>query len=80
MIGALVGLLVYFMLPIYGDNGAPATLFPTGNAVSDPAAFSGYVSNLPFSMVAFFALEILGISLGVAAQMLFTRASKENFE
>lgn len=72
-IGALVALLVYFMLPIYGDNGAPASIIPTGNAVSDPATFNGYVSNLPFSMLIFFALEILGISVGIAAQMVFKR-------
>lgn len=73
-IGALVALLVYFMLPIYGDNGAPATIVPTGNAISSTLAFNGYVSNLPFSMLIFFALEILGISVGVASQMVFKKA------
>lgn len=75
-IGALAALLVYFMLPIYGDNGAPATVVPTGNAVSSPAAFNGYVSNLPFSMLIFFALELLGISVGIASQMVLKRVYK----
>ena len=77
-IGALVALLVYFMLPIYGPNGAPATVVPTGNAVSDPAVFSGYVSNLPFSMLIFFALMVLGIAVGIAAQMIFKHVYKTN--
>lgn len=69
-IGALVALIVYFMLPIYGDNGAPATIIPTGNAISSPTSFSTYVSNLPFSMIIFFALEIVGVSVGIASQMV----------
>ena len=76
--GALIALLVYFMLPIYGNNGAPATIFPTGNAVSDPAAFNNYVSNLPFSMLIFFALEVLGVSVGVASQMVLRKVYKTN--
>ncbi len=72
-IGALIALLVYFMLPIYGDNGAPATIVPTGNAVSSTTGFSAYVSNLPFGMVVFFALEILGIAIGIASQMVLKR-------
>jgi len=74
IIGAIVALLVYFMLPIYGDDGQPASLLPTANVVSDPASFSAYVGNLPFSMIIFFALEILGVSIGIAAQMVFKRA------
>ena len=73
-IGALVALIVYFMLPIYGDNGQPASIFPTGNVVSDTSSFQGYVNNLPFSTIIFFALEILGISLGIIAQLVFRRA------
>jgi len=69
-IGALIALLVYFMLPIYGENGAPASIVPTGNAVSSTTGFSTYVSNLPFSTVIFFALEILGVSVGIASQMV----------
>ena len=69
-IGAIIALIVYFMLPIYGDNGAPASIIPTGQAVSNAAAFNNYVSNLPFSMLIFFALEILGIGVGVASQMV----------
>ena len=70
-IGALIALLVYFMLPIYGEGGTPATIIPTGDAVSSTTGFSTYVSNLPFSMIIFFALEILGISVGIASQMIF---------
>jgi len=76
-IGALVALLVYFLLPIYGENGAPAKIVPTGYAVSSTTGFSTYVTNLPFSMVIFFALEILGISVGAASQMVLKRV-KEN--
>lgn len=73
-IGALVALLVYFMLPIYGNNG-PASIIPTGNAVSSATGFSTYVSNLPFSMLIFLALEILGISVGIASQMVLKNVS-----
>lgn len=76
--GALVALIVYFMLPIYGDNGAPASIIPTGNAISSPQAFSSYVSNLPVSMIIFFALEILGISVGIVSQMVFKKVYKSN--
>ena len=69
-IGALIALIVYFMLPIYGNNGVPATIVPTGNAVSSTTGFSTYVSNLPFSVIIFFALEIIGVSLGITAQMV----------
>ena len=72
-IGALVALLVYFMLPIYGDNGTPASIIPTGNAVSGTTGFSTYVTNLPFSTIIFFALEILGVSVGIASQMILKR-------
>ena len=75
--GALVALLVYFMLPIYGPNGAPATIIPTGNAISDATGFATYVSNLPFSMVIFFALELLGISVGAASQMVLKKVQQE---
>lgn len=69
-IGALVALFVYFMLPIYSDNGTPATIIPTGNAVTSATGLNTYVSNLPFSMLIFFALELLGISVGIASQIL----------
>ncbi|MEK6827765.1 MAG: hypothetical protein AABX78_00285 [Nanoarchaeota archaeon] len=75
-IGALVALLVYVMLPIYGNDGTPAKIIPTGNAVSSTTGFSTYVSNLPFSMVIFFALEILGISVGVTSQMVLKNLNK----
>ena len=77
-IGALVALLVYFMLPIYGDYGTPAKIIPTGNAVSSTTGFSTYVSNLPFSMIVFFALEIIGISVGIASQMVLKHVYKPN--
>ncbi|MBS3105604.1 hypothetical protein J4234_05070 [Candidatus Woesearchaeota archaeon] len=70
-IGAFVALLVYFMLPIYGEGGTPATIIPTGDAVLSTTGFSTYMSNLPFSMIIFFALEIIGISVGIASQMIF---------
>ncbi len=75
-IGALVALLVYFMLPIYGENGGRATIVPTGNAVSNPAGFETYVTNLPFSMIIFFALEIIGVSVGIASQMVLKKVYK----
>lgn len=75
-IGAIIAFLVYLMLPIYGDNGMPASILPTGHAVSDAGAFGGYVTNLPFSMIIFFALEILGVSLGIAAQLVL----KKNYQ
>ena len=77
-IGAVVALLVYVMLPIYGDNGQPASVFPTANVVSDTNSFDGYVSNLPFSTMVFFALEIMGVSLGIAAQMIFRKVQPQN--
>ncbi|MBI3027422.1 hypothetical protein HYY70_04870 [Candidatus Woesearchaeota archaeon] len=76
--GALVALLVYFMLPIYGEGGMPATIVPTGNAVSSATGFSTYLTNLPFSMIIFFALEILGISIGVASQMVLKNLNNQN--
>ena len=77
-IGALVALIVYFMLPIYGDNGVPVTILPTGNAVTNSAGFNGYVNNLPFSMIIFFALVILGVAVGIAAQIIFRNIYKTN--
>ena len=72
-IGALIALLIYVMLPIYNEDGTPASVIPTGNAISDTTGFNTYVTNLPFSMIIFFALEILGVSLGIAAQMVFKK-------
>ena len=74
--GALIGLFVYMMLPIYGNNGMEATLLPTGHVISDPHAYNNYVSNLPFSTVIFFALEILGIALGITAEIVIGRSVK----
>ena len=73
-IGALVALLVYFMLPIYGPDGTPASVIPTGDAVSSTTGFTTYVTNLPFSTVIFFSLEMLGISLGIVAQMVLRKS------
>jgi len=75
-IGAIVAFIVYFMLPIYGDNGLQASIIPTGNVVSSASGFNGYVSNLPFSMLMFFSLEILGIGVGIAAQMVLSKSAK----
>lgn len=77
-IGALVALLVYFMLPIYGENGGRASVIPTGDAVASATGFSTYVTNLPFSMLIFFALELLGISIGIAGQMVLKRINNQN--
>jgi hypothetical protein len=70
-IGAIIAFFIYLMLPIYGDGGVPASIIPTANVISDTTSFNNYVSNLPFSMIIFFALEILGVSLGIGAQMVF---------
>ena len=76
--GAIVAFFVYMMLPIYGDNGAPASILPTGNVVSDENAFNNYVSNLPLSTIIFFALEILGVSVGIVAQSVFRKVYSQN--
>ena len=76
--GALIALIVYFMLPIYGNDGMPATVIPTGNVVSSTTGFSTYVSNLPFSTLIFLSLEVLGVSLGIAAQMIWKHAYNKN--
>ena len=69
-IGAIAALLVYIMLPIHNDYGEPAKIIPTSYAVLSTTGFVTYVGNLPFSMLIFFALEILGISVGIASQMI----------
>jgi len=77
-IGALIALIVYFMLPIYGNDGVPASVLPTGNAASSTAGFSNYVSNLPFSMLIFFALVVTGIAVGIAAQIILKQVYNTN--
>ena len=77
-IGAIVAFFVFMFLPIYGENGAPASIIPTANVVSNTGSFNVYVSNLPFSMIIFFGLEILGVSLGITAQMVLSRATRKN--
>ena len=72
-IGALIALFVYFMLPIYGNNGGRASIVPTGDAVATTTGFSTYVDNLPFSTVVFFSLEVLGVSLGIVGQMVLKK-------
>ena len=73
-IGAMVAVIIYFLLPIYGDNGVRAVFIPTGNAISNPSDFNNYTSNLPFSMIVFVALEALGISIGIISQIIFRKA------
>ena len=73
-IGAMVAVIIYFLLPIYGDNGVRAVFIPTGNAISNPSDFKDYTSNLPFSMIVFVALEALGISIGIISQVIFRKA------
>ena len=73
IVGGLIALFVYAMLPIYGNNGAPASMIPTGDAASNPTAFGKYVNNLPFSMVIFLGLEVLGIAAGIVAQLILRR-------
>ena len=77
-IGAIVAFFVFMFLPIYGENGGPLSIIPTGNVVSNTGSFNVYVSNLPLSMVLFFGLEVLGVSLGITAQMVFKRYYKTN--
>ena len=75
-VGALIALLVYFMLPIYGDGGIRASIVPTGDAISSTTGFSTYVNNLPFSSVVFFSLEIIGVSVGIVGQMVLRKVYK----
>jgi len=75
-IGAVVAFFIYMLLPIYGENGAPASVIPTGHAVSGTTGFSTYLSNLPLSMILFFGLEVLGISTGIASQMVLRKVYK----
>ncbi len=77
-IGALIALIVYFMLPIYGNYGVPASVLPTGNAVASTTGFSAYVGNLPFSMLIFFSLVVLGIAVGIAAQIILKQVYNTN--
>ncbi len=77
-IGAIAALLIYFMLPIHNNDGTPAKVIPTGYATSSTTGFATYVNNLPFSMIIFFALEVLGISVGVTSQMVLRKFYKQN--
>lgn len=70
--GAIIGLLVYLMLPIYSNLGE-ASILPTGNVISDSAQYQKYVANLPFSVFIWLTLEILGIAAGIAAMLIFRR-------
>jgi hypothetical protein len=72
--GAVVGLLVYLFVPIYSDLG-PASILPTGNVVSNDAAYNSYVSNLPFSIFIWLALEVLGVAAGIIGQMIIRKNS-----
>ena len=77
-IGALIALIVYFMLPIYGNDGVPASVLPTGYAVSSTTSFSNYVGNLPLSMIIFISLVVLGIAVGIAAQLILKQVYSKN--
>ena len=70
--GAVMALFLYMFLPIYGSNGIEASILPTGNVVADQEAAKGFISNLPFSTIIFISLELMGISLGIVAQRLFS--------
>ena len=74
ILGALAAFFVYMLLPIYGASGQ-VNLIPTANVVSNPSTMASYVNNLPFSMVVFFSLEVLGISAGVAAQVVLKKSA-----
>jgi hypothetical protein len=76
IIGALAAFFVYMLLPIYGTGGAEASLIPTANVVSDPSSMASYVNNLPFSMVVFFSLEVIGISVGIASQYVLKKPAQ----
>ena len=80
IIGAVVALFVYMLLPIYGDNGAQATLFPTANAIASPSGLSNYTGNLPLSMVVFFSLEILGVGVGILSQLVLRNFTKSDLQ
>jgi len=77
ILGALAAFFVYMLLPIYGSNGAHIGLMPTGNAVSDPATFASYMENLPLSMLVFFSLEVLGVSIGIASQVILKKTASQ---
>ena len=72
LIGAVVALVVYFLIPVYNDSGIEASILPTGGVVLD-GGLAAYLNNLPLSMVVFFAFEILGISVGIASQMILNK-------
>ena len=74
--GAIIGLFIYTLMPIYSSEGQQAALLPTGNVVSQ-SGFSGYLSALPFSMMTFFILELLGVGLGIAAELYLRRAKTQ---
>ena len=73
--GAMIGLLVYLFVPIYSDLG-PASILPTGNVVSSNAAYNTYISNMPFSVIIFLTLELLGISAGIVGQIIIGKNTK----
>ena len=71
----MAAFFVYMLLPIYGSNGMHIGLMPTGNVVSDPSTFAAYMENLPFSMLVFFSLEVLGVSVGIASQVMLKKST-----
>jgi len=70
--GAVIGLLIYLFVPIYSDLGQ-ASILPTGNVVSSNTSYNSYVSNLPFSIFIWLALEGLGICAGIVGQMIIRK-------
>ncbi len=78
LFGAVLGLLVYLLVPIYSTDGVQANLLPTGNVVSDITNYNSYVANLPFSMIVFVSLEILGMGIGVIGQWVLRHSYTMN--
>ena len=76
--GAIIGLLIYIMMPIYSVEGQKASLLPTGDVVNNPEGISKYISALPFSMMTFFILEVLGIGFGIAAELYLKKPKDQN--
>ena len=79
ILGAIIGLFVYILLPIHSDFGE-ASIFPTGNVVSDSVEYNKYVSNLPFSIFIWLTLEVLGVASGIMAMMIFKRLQEKGLQ
>ena len=77
IIGAIIGIFLYMIMPIYSVQGEKASLLPTGNVVNDQSALARYVDAFPFSMMTFLILEVIGIGFGIIAEM-YLKKPKEN--